>query len=80
VAKGLRGTLVLGFGGSPVYALLPSLLRRFRAAAPDVRQRFRTMPVLQQIEALRIGEIDIGIVRLPVHDEMLETLTLHRKL
>lgn len=77
VAKGLRGTLVLGFGGSPVYALLPNLIRHFRAAAPDVKLRFRTMAVLQQIEALRAGHIDVGIVRLPVHDEMLETLPLH---
>lgn len=77
VAKGLRGTLVLGFGGSPVYALLPNLIRHFRAATPDVRLRFRTMAVLQQIEALRAGQIDIGIVRLPVHDEMLETLPIY---
>jgi LysR family transcriptional regulator, benzoate and cis,cis-muconate-responsive activator of ben and cat genes len=33
VSIGLRGTLVLGFGGSPVYALLPNLIRRFRATA-----------------------------------------------
>ena len=79
VAKGLRGTLVLGFGGSPVYALLPNVIRRFRATAPDVRLRFRTMPVLQQIEALRDGQIDVGIVRLPVHDEILETLPIHRE-
>jgi DNA-binding transcriptional LysR family regulator len=79
VAMGLKGTLVLGFGGSPVYALLPNVIRRFRSAAPDVRLRFRSMAVLQQIEALRDGQIDIGIVRLPVHDEILETQSLHRE-
>jgi DNA-binding transcriptional LysR family regulator len=37
------------------------------------------MSVLQQLEALRAGQIDIGVVRLPVHDEMLETLSINRE-
>ena len=78
-AKGLRGTLAIGFGGSTVYSLLPALVRNFRAAAPDVEIRFRAMAVLSQINALRAGDIDVGIVRLPVHDELIETRFVHRE-
>lgn len=76
-ALGMSGTLTFGFGGSAVYALLPSLVRRFRDTMPDVTLRFRAMSVLHQIEALRQGEIDIGIVRLPIFDELIDTLFVH---
>ena len=78
-AQGLRGTLSIGFGGSPVYSLLPALVRRFREAVPNVEIRFRAMAVLRQIEALRDGEIDIGIVRLPVYDERVDTRFVYRE-
>jgi LysR family transcriptional regulator, benzoate and cis,cis-muconate-responsive activator of ben and cat genes len=78
-ARGLRGTLAIGFGGSPVYSLLPALVRQFREAVPDVEIRFRSMPVLRQIDALRSGEIDVGIVRLPVYDELIEVRFVYRE-
>ncbi|MFO1261016.1 MAG: LysR substrate-binding domain-containing protein [Sphingomonadaceae bacterium] len=70
-ARGQRGTLKLGFGGSTVYSLWPRLLEGFRATAPDVRIVFVSIPVLEQIEALREGQIDLGLIRLPIMDEML---------
>jgi DNA-binding transcriptional LysR family regulator len=54
-----------------------ALVRSFRQAVPDVQISFHAMAVLSQIEALRDGEIDLGIVRLPVHDEMIETQFVH---
>lgn len=72
-AEGLSGTLNIGFGGSPVYALVPALVRRFRETTPEVEIVFHAMSVLHQIEALRSGEIDVGIVRLPIFDELIET-------
>jgi DNA-binding transcriptional LysR family regulator len=74
---GMTGTLAIGFGGSTVYSLLPALVRSFRQAAPDVDITFRAMSVLHQIDALRDGEIDIGIVRLPISDELIETHAVH---
>lgn len=76
---GLRGTLSIGFGGSIVYSLLPGLVKRFREAVPDVEIKYQAMAVLRQIEALRHKEIDLGILRLPVHDELLETRFVHRE-
>jgi DNA-binding transcriptional LysR family regulator len=79
VAKGLRGTLSIGFGGTPAYWLWPTLVRQFRASVPDVQIKFVSLPVLEQIEALRERRIDLGIVRLPVHDELLSTTLIHRE-
>lgn len=76
-AQGLSGTLAIGFGGSTVYALVPTLMRRFRKTTPEVEIVFHAMSVLHQIEALRSGEIDVGIVRLPIFDELIETRFVH---
>lgn len=78
-AQGLRGTVSIGIGGSTVYSLLPMLVRRFREAVADVRISFHAMPVLRQIEALREGEIDIGILRLPIFDELIATRFVHHE-
>ncbi|WP_150113452.1 LysR family transcriptional regulator [Sphingomonas paucimobilis] len=76
-AEGLSGTLDIGFGGSTVYALVPALVRRFRETTPEVEIVFHAMSVLHQIEALRLGEIDVGTVRLPIFDELIETRFVH---
>jgi len=78
-ARGQRGTLKLGFGGSTVYSLWPRLIQGFREAAPDVRLIFSSMPVLEQIEALRDGQVDLGLIRLPIMDEMLMTETVYHE-
>lgn len=77
VASGLRGTLSIGFGGTPAYWLWPIMVREFRQTAPDVQIKFVAMPVLDQIDALSERRIDLGVVRLPVHDEMLQTFPIH---
>lgn len=79
IARGQRGTLKLGFGGSVVYSLWPRLLQDFRAFAPDVRLLFLSMPVLDQVEALREGRIDVGLIRLPILDEMIATEPVYRE-
>ncbi|WP_275541971.1 LysR substrate-binding domain-containing protein [Sphingopyxis lindanitolerans] len=79
VARGLRGTLTLGFGGSTVYSFWPSLIRGFKQLAPDVDLSFRAMSVLEQIEALRESRIDVGLIRLPVLDEMVETAAVYQE-
>jgi LysR family transcriptional regulator, benzoate and cis,cis-muconate-responsive activator of ben and cat genes len=76
-AAGASGRLRLGFGGSTLYQLLPALVRRFKAARPDIELVFHVMPVLAQIEALRDDIIDAGLLRLPVHDELIETRHIH---
>ena len=78
-ASGLTGQLVVGFGSSTAYALLPMLVKRFRVKYPHVQLVLRSMPVIEQIEALRNGHINIGVLRLPVYDELINTQFVHRE-
>lgn len=73
VARGLRGTLTLGFGGSSVYSHWPQVVRAFTDAVPDVRIVFRPMAMLEQVDALREGTIDLGLIRMPITDELITT-------
>jgi LysR family transcriptional regulator, benzoate and cis,cis-muconate-responsive activator of ben and cat genes len=78
-ASGLTGRLVIGFGSSTTYALLPMLVRNFRTHYPDVQLVLQSMPVITQVEALRAGEIDVGVLRLPVYDELISTHLVHHE-
>ena len=77
VGRGLRGTLTLGFGGSSIYSHWPQVVRAFGSAVPEVRVVFKSMAVLDQIDALRSGLIDVGLIRLPVMDELILTELLY---
>ena len=78
-ARGLTGRLVVGFGSSTTYALLPRMVRNFRNRYPDVELVLKSMPVISQVEALRAGKIDIGVLRLPVYDELISTYLVHHE-
>jgi DNA-binding transcriptional LysR family regulator len=62
-ARGEVGSLRLGFVQSAVYAAVPRLIRQFRTTCPEVQLEAAPMTTLQQIPALRAGEIDIGWLR-----------------
>jgi len=66
--RGDVGRLVIGFMSASIYTLLPPLLRSFAATHPGVRLDLRELPLPQQWEALRRGDIDAGFVRPPVAD------------
>jgi DNA-binding transcriptional LysR family regulator len=79
--RGQAGLLRIGFGIASIQRLLPEVLRRFRAASPDVEIRLREMSTPGQVAALIGGQIDIGFVRLPVSDARIETRPiLHERL
>lgn len=62
-ARGETGRLRLGFIGSSLLELLPSLLGRFIRERPDVRLGLYEMSTCQSAAALLDGELDISIGR-----------------
>ncbi len=69
VDAGLRGRLRIGFVGSMQYRGLPDLVRDLRASLPDVEHVLLEMNSHAQIEAVRRGELDIGLIHAnPVPD------------
>lgn len=63
-----RPRFVIGFVPSIIYARLPTVIRGFREAAPDVDLSLVEMSSLEQIEALNSGRIDAGFGRIR-HDD-----------
>ncbi|GGD74709.1 LysR substrate-binding domain-containing protein [Croceicoccus mobilis] len=68
VRQGERRKFTIGFVGSTMFGLVPDLLRRFRAKAPDVDIDLIEMNTVSQIEALKSGRIDAGLGRLTLED------------
>lgn len=66
IAKGDGGLLKIGAIFSAIYTVIPQALRAFSEMRPNVTVRLAEMTISQQIEALRSGEIDAGILRGPI--------------
>ena len=66
---GVSGSLNLGFVGSATYDVLPSVLRAFRRAAPQVNLTLSEMTAHAQLEALAEKRVDVGLLRLPARTE-----------
>lgn len=66
VSEGFMSQLTIGFVGSVSYGLLPGILQRFRNQFPDIYVRLKEQTSAEQLEDLRAGNIDLGILRLPL--------------
>lgn len=62
VANGYQGKLSLGFVESALWNVMPELIRGFRNKYPKVEIVPHHMNTIEQIEALRNGHIDAGLV------------------
>ena len=66
--SGHHGRLRLGFIGSATTELLPNLVSKFRRQFPKVDLALQEMNSPQIIRDIAAGELDVGLVRLPVLD------------
>lgn len=79
VADGVEGHLTIGCVGSATYSVLPRLVRAMRDALPHLDISIRgEMLAPAQLDALRSGDIDIGLMRPPVPDAGIRCVTLRR--
>jgi len=75
-ADGTVGRLAIGFVDNVLWSVLPPILRDFRVARPEVELTLRPMARSEQIEALRAGVIDIGILPSPAPTHAMRTALL----
>jgi DNA-binding transcriptional LysR family regulator len=61
--RGEIGKLAVGFFEHTSYTLLPPILRAYRQRYPTVEVQLRWFPVVEQVNALLRGDIDISFVR-----------------
>jgi DNA-binding transcriptional LysR family regulator len=70
-SRGEVGKLAIGFLGAAASSLLPSILVAFRRRYPDVELKLHELKTSELIAALRDRQVQVGLVRLPVYDELL---------
>ena len=63
--RGEIGRVTVAAIGSATYDVVPRLLRAHRGRYPDVELVLREMSTPAQVQALRSGEIDVGLLRVP---------------
>lgn len=77
VHSGQVGKIVGAFAGSVTYSWLPFLIREYRGRFPNVDVEIRSeMLTGTQVEALIKGRIDFGLLRPPVENLNISTMTL----
>jgi DNA-binding transcriptional LysR family regulator len=75
-SAGEVGRLSIGFVGSASYEVLPAILHEFRNRFPEVELRLEEQTTGDQVDALNVGRIDVGLVRPPVADDSIELTPL----
>jgi len=73
-ALGEIGSLSLGFISTADYNLLPPVLREFRKLYPQVQLSLKEATSDVQLEALRLGQIDLGLMIPPLPDKLSEIM------
>jgi DNA-binding transcriptional LysR family regulator len=63
VGRGEMGSLTVGFIGSAMLTVLPTLLGKYRMTYPQVELRLRELTTSRLIDAIRQGAVDIGFLR-----------------
>ena len=72
VARGQTGRLAIGYVGTAMYDLLPGAMRLFRQHHAGVEVSLEDMSTAAQVQALRRGQIQLGLLRPPINDETVE--------
>lgn len=67
-ARGLAGKITIGFSTAATYGALPEVLRLLRTELPEVEVALREMKSIEQADALRNNEIDLGFNLFPIAD------------
>ncbi len=73
------GQLRIGYTGSTFHDKLTQVLKEIHIAFPMVKTRLYEQPTIRLVEALEKGEIDVCIVRAPIHSTSLHIHTLYNE-
>lgn len=80
IASGDRGQITLGYIGPSLNTALPNVISQFKTMYPNVWFDLRQMSTNSQLDAIRLGVIDAGVVRLFRHNtDDLELTLFHQE-
>ena len=78
VAAGEKGTLAIGFIPASSYELLPQIVSLTSERMPGIEIILKELVTAAQLDRLSTRRIDVGILRLPVDRERVDTLCIAR--
>jgi DNA-binding transcriptional LysR family regulator len=78
-ARGEIGRIVVGAGNYGIDHAVPTILRAFHARYPGVEIELYEHHTVQQLDALRSGEIDVAFAIAPDPDDELDTDPMHEE-
>jgi DNA-binding transcriptional LysR family regulator len=79
VGRGEAGTLSIGFVSSAVVSVLPRILRAYASEVPAVAVELLELDPLEQVEGLRNGTIDVGVMHALIETPDFDMATLARE-
>lgn len=79
IGSGEVGHLRIAFVASATMQVIPAIVLAFQRQYPGVSLELKNIPTVQQIDALKSGNIDVGFVRLPLAVEGLSIELIHRE-
>ncbi|GGF00439.1 transcriptional regulator [Aliidongia dinghuensis] len=78
IASGTAGALAIGFIPATSYELLPRLVSAAAVELPGIELVLKELVTADQLDGLSTRRLDVGILRLPVDQDRLETLRVSR--
>lgn len=79
IGNGEIGNLRIGFGGSVIYDILPKIIHDIHQRYPELKLTVQQLTTFQQVNALKNGEIDIGILVPPINEVSIKTLPIRKE-
>ncbi|AGX43496.1 LysR family transcriptional regulator [Clostridium saccharobutylicum] len=77
--EGIYGTITIGAIPTSVNVVLPEIINDFHKTYPKVKFEIRNMTTNLILESLKIGIIEIGIIRTPLNSDMYNFLYLQNQ-
>jgi DNA-binding transcriptional LysR family regulator len=74
--NGEEGQLVIGFNSSASHSVLPAVLHQFQKNYPQIDLVLKELTTTQQLAGLNSGQIDIGLLYLPIKNPGLITTSI----
>lgn len=77
--RGEQGQLSIGFTGAALNSILPKAVRRFKEHNPQIKLVLERLQTNEQVEALSVDHIQIGLLHPPIKTDSLVVETLYRE-
>lgn len=78
VARGEIGSLAVGYTDTAMAGAIPDIIETFRQSSPGVTIRLYQVPTHAQVEMLRSGQLDVGVMTGPADGKIFSAVQVQR--